>query len=139
MHNQMPQEIEVWYIIPAIRRELAKSMIELGLTQKQVAKRMGITEAAVSQYLSSKRAKEVVFSNAVLEEIKKSAKKITEDKSTIVPEMMRLTKLTGVMHLMCDLHKKQDASLPKGCDICFEDDLIQVSKKNSKKKCLNGD
>ena len=125
----MPQEIEVWYIIPAIRRELAKSMVDLGLTQKQVAKRMGITEAAVSQYLSSKRAKEVVFSNAVLEEIRKSAEKITEDKSTAVPEMMRLTKLTGVMQVMCDLHKKQDVSLPKGCDICFEEDLIQVSKK----------
>ena|SRR3989338_3115129 len=120
MHNQMPQEIEVWYIIPALRREFTKSMIEMGLTQKQVAKRMGITEAAVSQYLSSKRAKEVVFSNAVLDEIRKSAKKITEDKSTIVPEMMRLTKLTGVMQVMCGLHKKRDANLPKGCDICFE-------------------
>ena len=126
MHNQMPQEIEVWYIIPAIRRELTKSMIGLGLTQKQVARRMGITEAAVSQYLSFKRAKEVVFSNAVLEEIKKSAKKITEDKSTIVPEMMRLTKLTGVKQVMCGLHKKQDANLPKGCDICFEEDLIKI-------------
>ena len=120
MHNQMPQEIEVWYIIPALRREFTKSMIEMGLTQKQVAKKMGITEAAVSQYLSSKRAKEVVFSNAVLDEIRKSAKKITEDKSTIVPEMMRLTKLTGVMQVMCGLHKKRDANLPKGCDICFE-------------------
>ena len=125
----MPQEIEVWYIIPAIRRELTKSMIGLGLAQKQVAKRMGITEAAVSQYLSSKRAKEVVFSNAVLDEIRKSAKKIIEDKSTIVPEMMKLTKLTGVMHVMCDLHKKQDVNLPKGCDICFEEDLINVKVK----------
>src|SRR3989338_8090782 len=81
MHNQMPQEIEVWYIIPAIRRELTKSMIDLGLTQKQVAKRMGITEAAVSQYLSFKRAKEVVFSNAVLDEIRKSAKKMMQRKT----------------------------------------------------------
>ena len=129
MHNQMPQEIEVWYIIPALRRELAKSMVGLGLAQKQIADKIGITEAAVSQYLSSKRAKEVVFSDAVLEEIKKSAKKITEGKSTIVPEMMRLTKLTGVMQVMCCIHKKQDASLPKGCDICFEEDLMQVSKK----------
>ena len=24
----MPQEVEVWYIIPALRRELAKSMVE---------------------------------------------------------------------------------------------------------------
>ena len=129
MHNQMPQEIEVWYIIPAIRREIAKSMIDLGLTQKQVAKRMVITEAAVSQYLSSKRAKDVVFSNAVLDEIRKSAKKIIENKSTIVPEMIRLTKLTGVKQVMCDLHKKQDVNLPKGCEICFEEDLINVKVK----------
>lgn len=126
----MPQEVEVWYIIPALRRELAKIMIYgFSLTQKQVAEHMDITEAAVSQYLSSKRAKEVVFSNAVLEEIKKSARKVMEDDKQLVPEMMRLTKLTGVKQVMCDIHKKQDVELPEGCDICFDEDLIKVSTK----------
>ena len=132
MHNQMPQEIEVWYIIPAIRRELTKSMIELGLTQKRVAERMELTEAAVSQYLSSKRAKEVSFSNAVLNEIKKSAKRIVENKENLVSEMVRLTNLTAVKHVMCDLHKKQDTNLPNGCNICFEGDLISMMTKTSK-------
>ena len=73
MQGQMPQEIEVWYILPAIRRDLTKSMInDLHLTQKEIAKIMGLTEAAVSQYIHSKRAKEIVFSNAVLKEIKQS-------------------------------------------------------------------
>lgn len=129
MHNQMPQEIEVWYIIPAIRRELAKSMVELGLTQKQVADKMELTEAAVSQYLSSKRAKEVSFSNAVLNEIEKSAERIVKNKENVVSEMVRLVNLTSVKHVMCDLHKKQDLNLPNGCNICFEGDLTQVSKK----------
>ena len=41
MQNQMPQEIEVWYTIPALRRELAKSMIEdFKLSQKQVSENM---------------------------------------------------------------------------------------------------
>lgn len=132
MHNQMPQEIEVWYIIPALRRELAKSMVELGLTQKQIADKMALTEAAVSQYLSSKRAKEVSFSNAVSEEIKKSAKRIVENKENPVSEMVRLTALTSVKHVMCDLHKKQDASLPNGCNICFEGDLINMMAKTNK-------
>ena len=123
MHNQMPQEIEVWYIIPALRRELAKSMVDLGLNQKQIAEKMGLTEAAVSQYLSSKRAKEVSFSNAVLDEIKKSAKRIAETKGNPVQEMMRLTNLTLVKHVMCDLHKKQDSKLPNGCNICFDEDF----------------
>ena len=127
MQNQMPQEIEVWYIIPAIRRELAKSMIDdYKLTQKQVSEHMGITEAAVSQYLSSKRAKEVVFTNAVLEEIKISAKNIIEDQILLVPEMLRLCKLTAVKQVMCDIHKKQDVELPEGCEICFDEDIIKV-------------
>lgn len=127
MHGQMPQEIEVWYIIPAIRRELAKSMInELNLTQKHVAGAMGLTEAAVSQYLHSKRAKEVVFTKAVLEEIKKSAKDIAKNENLLMQEMMRLTNLTGVKHVMCDVHKKHDAKLPNNCDICFEEGVIQI-------------
>ena len=127
----MPQEVEVWYIIPALRREIAKSMIEdYKLTQKQVADYMSITEAAVSQYISSKRAKTVVFSNAVLDEIKNSAKNIIEDQILLIPEMMRLCKLTAVKQVMCDIHKKQDLKLPDGCDICFDEDLIKVTAKN---------
>ena len=123
----MPQEIEVWYIIPAIRRELTKSMIDdYNLTQKQVAENMGLTEAAVSQYLSSKRAKEVIFSEAILDEIKKSAKKIVEDNIMLIPEMLRICNLTAVKQVMCDIHKKQDVNLPDNCDICFEEDLIKI-------------
>ena len=127
MQGQMPQEIEVWYIIPALRRELAKSMIrDFNLNQKQIADIMGLTEAAVSQYINSKRAKEVVFSNAVLEEVKKSAKTIIENDIVLIPEILRLTRLTEVKHVMCDIHKKQDVKLPEGCDDCFEEDLIKI-------------
>lgn len=133
----MPQEIEVWYLIPALRRELAKSMIELGFTQKQVAIKMGITEAAVSQYINSKRAKEVVFTNAVLDEIKKSAKIIVENSERLIPEMIRLCKLTEVKHIMCDLHKKQDINLPEGCDICFDEGLIKINMNKNAYTILN--
>ena len=127
MQGQMPQEIEVWYIIPAIRRELAKSMIvDFKLSQKQVAENICLTESAVSQYLSSKRAKEVIFTEAILEEIKKAAKKIIENDKSLVPEMMRICNLTAVKHVMCDIHKKQDVKLPDDCDICLEDDLVNI-------------
>lgn len=128
MQGQMPQEIEVWYIIPALRRELAKAMLELKLTQKQIAEIMGVTEAAISQYLHSKRGKEVVFSKAVLKEIKAAAARIVDNPKEIVPEMVSLSKNTGVMQVMCDLHRKQDANTPKGCDICFDENLIEVKK-----------
>ena len=129
MQNQMPQEIEVWFIIPALRRELAKSMIkDYHCTQKQVSQKMGLTEAAVSQYLHSKRGSEVMFSNAILEEVKKTAKKIVEEPNYLISEMMKLTKMADIKQVMCDLHKKQDISLPSECNCCFEDELLEVKK-----------
>ena len=123
----MPQEIEVWYILPAIRRELAKTMIEdFKLSQKEVANNMYLTESAVSQYMNSKRAKEVIFTEAVLSEIKKSASKIVEDSKTLVPEMLRICDLTAVKQVMCEIHKKQDVVLPENCDICLEEDLVNI-------------
>ena len=127
MHGQMPQEIEVWYIIPALRRELTKSMInDFSLTQKQIANNIGLTEAAVSQYLHSKRAKDVIFSKAILDEIKISAKRIIDNPDTLLQEMIRITKLTDVKHVLCDMHKKYDSTLPENCDVCFEEDLIKI-------------
>jgi len=127
MQGQMPQEIEVWYIIPALRRELAKSLkLGYNLTQKEVSKKMGITEAAVSQYLHSKRGKEVVFSKAIQIEVNISAKKIISDSKLLIPEMIRLSKLTQVKKVMCDMHKKHDIDLPKECDICFDDQLVKI-------------
>ena len=127
MYYQMPQEVEVWLIIPALRSEIAKSMIEdYKFTQKRVSEYMNITEAAVSQYVSLKRAKEVVFSNGILDQINKSLKVIIENKEKFIPEMVRLCKLTEVRQVMCDLHKKQDVNLPVDCDVCFEEDIIKI-------------
>ena len=54
-----PQEIEVLYILPAIRRELTIEMKKIGLEQKKIAEYLCVTEAAVSQYLNSKRASQL--------------------------------------------------------------------------------
>jgi predicted transcriptional regulator len=45
------------YVLPIYRSMLAKELVEkYGLSQTQTAKRLGTTQAAISQYLSSKRA-----------------------------------------------------------------------------------
>lgn len=127
MHGQMPQEIEVWYTIPALRRELAKAMISLDLTQKDISKIMGITEAAVSQYIHSKRAKDVKFPKDIQKKIKESAKRIVEDPTQLMSEMMKLTRLEDVKQVTCKLHKQHDSKLPIDCETCFEP-IIQVEK-----------
>jgi predicted transcriptional regulator len=52
-----PQEIQVWYILPAIRKAIALKLKEKNFQQKDIAKIMDLTPAAVSQYLHKKRAK----------------------------------------------------------------------------------
>lgn len=132
MQETMPQEIEVRYILPAIRRELARIFIEEHkLSQKEAANMLGLTEAAISQYQHSKRAKEVVFSGNVIDEIKKSAKLILSDKSKprIVAEMYRISNLTKVRHILCDLHRAQSKDL-SNCNICFDEGLITIKTRS---------
>lgn len=125
----MPQEIEVRYILPAIRRELARVFIQdHRLSQKQAAKMLGLTEAAVSQYQHSKRAKEVVFSDKVINEVKASANKILAEKNSrqrVIAEMYRISGLTSVRQILCDLHRSQSKDLAN-CNVCFEEGLIPI-------------
>ena len=129
MQETMPQEIEVRYILPAIRRELSRIFIqEHKLSQKEAAKLLGLTEAAVSQYQHSKRAKEVIFSNDVVHEIMASAKKIIAEsasKQRLIGEMYRITNLTTVKQILCDLHRSQSKDL-ESCNVCFDEDLITI-------------
>ena len=90
-----PCEHIVWHIVPVIKRELAKSLVkDLGYNQRQAAEKLDTTEAAVSRYLSGKRAVLEIVDKEVLEEIKKSAKKIArENGNTAIGETCAICKL----------------------------------------------
>ena len=87
-----PCEIIVWHLLPAIRREYAKYLIEdFGLTQKEVAEKLGLTEAAVSRYISGKRADLKIPNGQVKKEIKNSTKKIVKgNNKTVINETCRI-------------------------------------------------
>lgn len=121
MAKMLPQEVEVWYLIPAIRRELTKILIkDHGLTQKKVSDILGLTESAVSQYIKSKRANTLQFNSDEMEKIKEYADKIMKDKENIKKYLFDLSiKLRGSDSL-CKLHKKHDSSIDEHCKICIE-------------------
>lgn len=51
-------EYSIKYLLPAFRSTVARTLVsEYGMTQQQVAALLGTTQAAVSHYLSSRRAK----------------------------------------------------------------------------------
>ena len=72
-----PCELIVWYLLPSLRRELARILVEeCHLTQREAARKLGMTESAVSQYLRSKRGNEMKFDREIIDEIEKHARKI---------------------------------------------------------------
>jgi len=91
-----PCEIVVWYVLPTIRRELAKELVDVyKMKQSQVAKMFGVTDAAISQYLKNKRGDSSIIENSdkysVFEnEIKESARLMAEGKTDISVEMCRI-------------------------------------------------
>jgi predicted transcriptional regulator len=118
MQLKLRQEIEVWYVIPAIRREIAKAMMKKKVKQREIANMLGVTDAAVSQYLSSKRASEVKFSKRMSNEISKSAERIADGTNTI-KEIQRLCRLCHEDGVCCFIHKHHGA--PKDCKVCYPD------------------
>ena len=79
---KIPCELVVWYILPTIRKEVAKSLVNRhDYSQVDVAKSFGVTDAAVSQYLNNKRGNNsIITSNPnyslIQEKIDEAADKI---------------------------------------------------------------
>jgi len=119
MKKVMPQEIEVWYLIPSLRKELTLALVKKGMKQRHVSHALGITESAVSQYIKSKRAQELKFSRKELKEIESAAEYIREDPDTAMKHIINLTTKFRGSKSICDIHKKQDPSVSKKCDLCM--------------------
>ncbi|MBI4151675.1 hypothetical protein HY496_01780 [Candidatus Woesearchaeota archaeon] len=112
-----PQEIEMWYILPAIRKELVISLKEKGSTQKKIAELLNLTESAVSQYMKSKRAKDIIFNPEVKQYIKDAAERI-KDQKTAYQELQRIIQYVKKTKAICQIHMGMEKGL-EGCDICF--------------------
>lgn len=113
----LPQEIEVWYIIPAVRKELAKLLTkEYGFSYERAGKALGISKAAVSQYLSDKRANKVVLNAKTKVEIGKAALRVNENERVAVSEIQRILKFMKDNHCSCDVCKRYNKDVLDYCN-----------------------
>jgi len=103
--RKTPCEIIVWDILPCIRRELAKNMAEMGLNETKIAEAIGVTVAAVSQYLSNKRGAQTSFDDEIQKEIKKSAQKVIdgEDSAKEICRICTLIKTKKGLEVSCGI------------------------------------
>lgn len=112
-----PQELEVWYAIPSIRYEMTLEMKKRGFEQKEISRILGISEGAVSQYLSKKRAQEIKFNANLKKEIKKSVDEIIKDPKNLIKEVERIIDLPEIRAKLCNIHSQCSGSC-EGCKVC---------------------
>ncbi len=78
----LPCEIFMWNVIPSIRKEIAVILIkEHNMSQREAARALGVSEAAVSQYLKNKRGKMVKFDENDMKMLRKIAEKIKKERN----------------------------------------------------------
>lgn len=118
MMGKTPQEIEVWYVLPAIRRRLAFELKGRGKSQNEIAKLLGITNAAVSQYLKNKRGNDISFNEVIMDQIKKSVSNIIKHPEDLFGELKAITNLIQKTRLLCEVHQKYGHN-KQGCRSCF--------------------
>lgn len=109
----LPQEIETYYIIPTIRRYYAKYLRELGMKQKDIAEILQISTSAISQYNSTKRGHAISFGEDVENEIKESAKRLTNP-FTYIQETQRVLAYIRKHEHLCNIHK-MFCTIPDSC------------------------
>lgn len=118
---KIPCEIVVWYVLPMIRREVSKELVYThGMTQAEVARRFGVTDAAISQYLKKKRGGNALTDDCPLypqfqEEVRVSAARIAENKSDFSSEMCRLCCVVKKTGLLAQIYKDQTGMAPPKC------------------------
>ncbi|OFV68534.1 MAG: XRE family transcriptional regulator [Candidatus Syntrophoarchaeum caldarius] len=112
-----PCELIVWYILPSIRAGLASTLIESGVSQKEVAAKLGITQAAVSQYLSKKRGSSTELGEEAMNAIRELGDSIIAgdfDLLTGICDICRIVRKSGVL---CDIHREME-TVPDNCNMC---------------------
>jgi hypothetical protein len=119
---KIPCEIVVWHILPLVRREIAKELVnEHGLSQAQVARMFGVTDAAISQYLKKKRGDNLMIENSanydkLLVEVKESARLMMDGKSDFTNEMCRICRCVKDLGILKEIYKNLGSDLPP--EIC---------------------
>jgi len=83
-----PCEYAVWHYLPQIRADLALGLVKTGMTQTQAARKLGVTPAAVSQYIHKKRGMQSMKSMVYRTEIADAVKKICQGAS--MDELLRI-------------------------------------------------
>jgi len=118
-------EVIVGDVLPALRALLAKELIELGLNQTQISRKLGITQPAVSQYMRELRGQGVrmlTSNRKTADLIKNLAHELATGDVKASELHMRICGICKNIRderMLCKLHHETYPTLEQ-CDICFK-------------------
>jgi uncharacterized protein len=133
----LPQEIEAAYIIPALRKEISKRLIEKeSFSYEKVGKLLGISKAAVSQYINGKRAAKIKLPKELNKQLEISSKKIALGKACAIEEISSILEYIRKKKIPCEICSPMREGILENCrEIKFQDGNYEPCKKgNSSKK-----
>lgn len=120
----LPSEVEAKTIIPALRSLIAKRLVNTyHLPQQKVAELLGITQAAVSNYIREVRGVSASLEGS--EEVQKLVDEIVKailqgvDQVTLMKKFNDAVATIKTKRLMCGLHQKLEPDWDvEKCHIC---------------------
>ncbi len=119
-----PEDIVARRVLPTLRAMVAAELSNRGLKEREVALRMGLTQAAVSKYLRGRGRREAAVAGAPA--FKALAAKLGEglgsgtmSTAEALGEILRVVRAAEDRGVVCDLHEEEVPSLRGlGCDLC---------------------
>ncbi|MCX8201728.1 MAG: helix-turn-helix domain-containing protein [Candidatus Caldarchaeum sp.] len=120
----LPAEIESKEMIPFLRAMVAKKLVyEKGFTQEQVARVLGVTQAAVSNYLRGVRGVSIDWekndeltrwTDEVVEAVLRN-----EPKEEVARKINDALKNIRLLRILCEFHKKLEPEIDvDSCHVC---------------------
>ena len=139
---KLPCELIIWYVLPDFRNEISRILLdEYSFKQVEIAKMLGVTKAAVNQYLSSKRGdnffsllKDKKTKNMVMKEIKKSTANIVNEQTTIDIELCRLCNFIKTKKIIFKVYEKYTEGTMPSCLAGIDERTAKLDVKISKGK-----
>lgn len=119
----LPCEIAIKSLVPSIRALIARELAGKGLSQKAIAKRLGVTQPAVSLYLRGARGRVINLENHP--EVVAAARRVAElllesaPSSEVVTAFCKVCSVAMSSGILCTLHKRAAPVLNEECNACM--------------------
>jgi len=131
-----PSEIVVERFLPTMRAELAGALDDRGLTQDEIATHLGVSQAAVSQYVRGDVTVEERFADddrlrSTVEHIADGFATGSMDSYEALGELLDLIRAFEDRGPICALHEEEMPALEGlGCDLCVRgtDDTVVAER-----------